>query len=138
MENKYYSPEIEDIRVGYECEFQIDKKNNVWRPFTFKKSDLFECAICNGEKVNEKNCELRTPFLTKEQIEGEGWNYVETLNNEGNPLFFKKDKLVLIYWNTTRKTMMYVDDYPREHMLFRGVIPSINEFRTIIKLLNIK
>lgn len=139
MENKYYIPNIEDLRVGYLCE--IHNYNE------FNEDEWVGCVI--GEAYNSKdslrNREsvtlpfpelLRTPYLTKEQIEKEGWNLVGELDLKnhyyGN---FIKNGNELRFWTNDSYVEIF-DKY--EDILYQGTCPSINEFRTICKLLNIK
>lgn len=118
MENKYYTPSIEDIRVGYECETQVD-------PYPYWVKTIIE----NGDCLNfiiEKDWQIRTSYLTKEQIEAEGWEY--THHNR-----FIKD----VYYLDFDRTGLLIS-YGEGTYCYDGACPSINEFRTIIKLLNIK
>lgn len=61
--NKYFTPNVEDICVGYMGEFKV---NNNWGLLNINSSELLKECI-------ENKFEFRTPFLTKEQIEDEGW-----------------------------------------------------------------
>jgi hypothetical protein len=132
MENKYYTPDIEDIRVGYEYESfikgydgELDRWNkeivSVTNPNLNFHLLLIDKYISKGE--------IRTPYLTKEQIKNEGWQitkskYVLTkgdykLTGLG---FFPNKKLRISRGSLT---------------IFYGECPSINEFRYICKLLKI-
>ena len=148
MENKYYTPTIEDIYVGYEYKEQDYKKQ--WE---FKKArDIawgdFATLIATQE--------IRVPFLTKEQIEEEGWKFNYLGKNDwfkGNipilpynevdypfELWFKLDKYWLGFYKSIHKIVILEksEEYPEgESVLFKGTIPSINEFRYISKLLGI-
>lgn len=72
---KYFTPLIEDIRVGYECEipsmiFQNETMVD-WRSYVLKHHDL---KYYFGELKEEDLLKrIRVPYLTKEQIEAEGW-----------------------------------------------------------------
>ena len=72
MEDQYYTPEIEDITIGYECELlritigEYDTKpDNIW----------VRSIVDKYEFINLSKSTTRTPYLTKEQIEKEGWKF---------------------------------------------------------------
>ena len=89
MENKYYTPDIEDIRVGYECEifnpantdpFILGHYYDSWDKITIHRVNMYDV----GRK------EFRTPYLTKEQIEAEGWIHIGgKLSSYGSQIFEK-------------------------------------------------
>lgn len=86
QQNKYYTPDISDLRVGYECEVNLvksgtitnqDKNGNTiteytepdWKKIVIKDYTYLEVAIVILLPDNR----LRVPYLTSEQIEHEGW-----------------------------------------------------------------
>lgn len=129
MENNYYTPQIEDIRIGYECQSTIDNKN--WYDFKFRKFDFGTLSI---ELLNNI---YRTPYLTKEQIEAEGWiNQNDRGMSENGGAEFKKGKYQLRYWSYHPRLRIEGDlDILLETNIMKTF--SINEFRYIIKLLGI-
>lgn len=152
QQNKYYTPSIEDICVGYEGEINWDSSyNNIWTPFKIKVQDGNDAytselsEIVNA--VHDGMSEVRTPYLTKEQIEAEGWEF--SPNYEGIPYdpdelgFLKEmeDNLTqyLLYYNPSTHHMRIekIYDCGGEGWIFRGMCPSINEFRKLCKLLSI-
>ena len=133
MENKYFTPDIEDICIGYECE--INNTHGKWESITitftnsnsFYKTDIAEVCLLVEDKY------VRVPYLTKEQIEAEGWKvdytlgdfdyYVKTVNDEEYELeFCYKERININIWKRT---------------LYHGECKDINTFRKIIKLLGI-
>lgn len=155
---KYFTPEIEDLHVGYKGEYRETSYFD-WFPFII--DDLFRDTMGYGiseyaEYLLEDN--LRTPFLTKEQIESEGWE----LYSKGIDLWFKKEvlvenfdwsglnnlygykpyKLFLNYGLHDHKIHIKCDfsgggTFADSDTLFEGYCPSINEFKIICKLLKI-
>lgn len=142
--DKYYTPDIEDLFVGYEFEFAPSNDENVYN---------WKAGILQSPGANEyildrlKKGRLRTPYLTTEQIEKEGWERTENkfLNERGIEQFKKRhmflnydpsDKGLLIinldFSRETTRPMGYPDDSS-----FKGRCPSINEFRKICKLMGI-
>lgn len=119
MENKYFVPQIEDFRIGYEYEFQGIPKG--WHKMIFSEENSLKTMKFNIENLKDT---IRVPFLTKEQIEKEGYT-VEDLNN---------DKYIK-YKNDVNE--LHIHDYNGD-TFYLGNCPSINEFRYICKLLKIE
>ena len=128
MENKYFTPELEELCVGYICEVKnsSDDKYFDWEYQLIEKSDLI--YISNWLDWGE----VRTKYLDEDDLKKEGWI------NEGN-LFFKLELDTTDRW--------YLSFYPENNRVefcdqenengFAGTIKSINEFRNIIKYLEI-
>lgn len=146
---QYYTPSIEDIRVGYECERYSGYGSHVtndrshedwWKPFQIKETDYYS-HVEGGCEMDDifgdlKNNRLRTPYLTKEQIENEGWVVV---NDEGeNYILFAKKDWSLTFWEydgTSVRIEIYFGDFETDvPENFKGDCPSINELRKIVKL----
>lgn len=148
MENKYFTPSLEDIRVGYECEFHgmtvggltiIDfsdeSKSETIREPDIKVWSPIKCGYdpwINEKTVEEikrllENNQIRTLYLTKEQIEAEGWKAVS------DSQFYKKD-VVFSFQSSLEKVTFWE---PAGDVLFNGECKDINTFRYICKLLNI-
>lgn len=165
MENKYYTPKLEELFVGYEClRYDIEsqyhptgggvegwldnmyKPHLVCNPFSSNSGDYNMLAYAK----HIENGNIRTPFLTKEQIEAEGWN---DIGRSIDLWWDKKGSFQIGSWtsrrivmhygmhghigNTDKRMYIFADDMGMDHPLFEGQINSINEFRTIIRLLGI-
>lgn len=148
-EIKYYTPDIEDIHIGYECQTrwsdEVGVNGTEWK-------DLIISDTIGFHKWQLPV--LRTPYLTREQIESEGWRFQHQggLNGdiEGKFLFIKDVKgeihqtsygmsdrisFYLVFGKELKIVKQY-DSHVKE-TVFKGSCPSINEFRTICKLLKI-
>ena len=146
MENKYFTPDIEDLCIGYECELLMNTNVSIinptsnapeFKPFIFEKNKI--------ELLIELHDSIRVPYLTKEQIEAEGWYKV----NDSYPIQTFKHSVnvdVEIIYNyethylfiTIPGTIVFVDPYINyKANLFSGNCKDINTFRKIIKLLGI-
>lgn len=130
---EYYTPNIEDIHIGYECQVSYNH-GNTWRDFIIVEEDFQRLRSIY---------KLRTSYLTKEQIEAEGWKILNdtTLNMElskcetvfeGYDIKLGEDKI------TIRAYSADIYSGGGFSTLYVGKCPSINEFRTICKLLGIK
>lgn len=144
--DKYYVPDIEDFRVGYEYEFNgeglqlviVNFSNNdppqsigeikeLWEKRIFRGNDWdIMFPITEGLKANR----IRTLYLTQEQIEDEGWEGGVKSNKKGYiySYMYKDKQLIIKKLSTT--------PFPDE-VVFSGECKSINEFRYICKLLKI-
>lgn len=136
---KYYTPDIEDIRIGYECE--VDNRYKIIGKYLIDLQSAQQCL-----KIGK----LKTPYLTKEQIEAEGWEFVTTMtsSNEFRIPFeevymkkFKKGYYQFRYSNEHFASISIWDCTdnmkPIQRNLFNGECKSINELRQIQKLLGI-
>lgn len=136
--NKYYVPNAKDLHVGYEMEvdygYFTNAELNTWYPVILKGVDS---AVLN---YLEKGY-YRTPFLTKEQIENEGWETEFNTSFDSVLFYAQRGNLFKLIYNYDTKILdIWTNDSEDDRIvgLFRGECKSINEFRYICKLLNIK
>ncbi len=152
MENQYFRPLVEDLRVGYECE--------LWDSWAYTKENWRKIVI--GEQDDENSasypyydvfvdyadniCNLRTLYLTREQIEKEGWKYTSKSIDiwfEKEGMFDRENNYIVyklkMHYNLQDKWLsINIDDRGEDQFIFNGKCKCINEFRIIMKLLNIK
>jgi hypothetical protein len=72
----YFTPSIEDIRIGYECECLWQRPEpRTWDKIEITETDTEEYLKLSVEDVirRVKSNEIRVPYLTKEQIENCGF-----------------------------------------------------------------
>lgn len=156
IKNKYFTPDIEDLKVGYICESttmpsswnindcnDVDNSDDIWEVEPISESRL--CNIIKYSMEEEGGIQrfIRTPFLTKEDIEKEGWIYSgiiatpnggiinHQLNNFKYRTSYNYNSKILEVYEVIK------DVYKEDLMIFRGICRCINDFRTICKLLNI-
>lgn len=141
---KYFIPDIEDIRVGYEC--------RVINTYFLANEWLEEKALAPLKPLTREDVinrfkyswNVAVPFLTKEQIIAEGWNistnsfYELELKNEYATYFcnlLDSNKIrILEYTKTDPKELWSMQ---RRSIIFEGKCKDINTFRYVCKLLNI-
>jgi hypothetical protein len=141
MEDKYFTPEITDLRIGYECE--------VSRKKIFTKNETQQDYFPEFEKgkieyrdflLLEGYIKIRVPYLTKEQIIAEGWEFPTqglmsadmTIYNRNMPCY--KNGYELGFDWSDKKIRIKLPS----KTLFEGECKDINTFRYICKLLNMK
>lgn len=132
MENKYFIPNIEDLHVGYEGEYHNWCMDESGKPeLNYDRWDKVILTNSNVETMLKYGVNhFRVPYLTKEQIEAEGWTY-----NEQYKTYHKVKNIesgYSIYFNTNKMLVSYNGD-----CIFYGECKDINTFRYICKLLKI-
>lgn len=154
--NKYYTPEISDLFIGYECELlkvgcaatnssecvESWSKYHIIDSFDFNHVwDIFN----EGRETN-----IRTKCLDREDIESLGWEYsinYEAVEDSTYPdeMGFLKEMednktQYLLYYNPKALLLRIekVYDCGVEGWIYKGNCLSKNELKTIMKLLNIK
>ena len=147
MENKYFTPDIEEMFVG--CEFEMHDTWGDWKKLILTE-DLLKNPMVSLGSGNERApwyWKFRVPYLTKEQIEAEGWELIQ-IYPKGACIFQKGTKeegCELTYDFTEHRvhfTELYFygldDEYTRTKLTWRSLeCKDINTFRKICKLLEI-
>lgn len=139
MENKYFTPDIEDIRVGYELQYHNWSMDEAGvKELNFNKWETTILTEGNVKTFMEYGIRggVRVPYLTKEQIEAEGW--------EPDVIQFKKEIDSDSYYSLTLAdrditiSKVYMNGWSWVWKPFySGECKDINTFRTICKLLKI-
>ena len=142
--DKYYVPESSELRIGYECEVNAlataDRKEDKWVSTCIQRIDHIERAEI---ALNLKY--LRTSYLTKEQLETDGWikgkwdNFCKPCPNDDS--FYKLHRLNkyddTVSLNYDFQNHELFIDVGSANVLFSGECKDINTFRWICKLLKI-
>lgn len=127
---KYFIPEIEDIYSGYE--YEVRRNDGKWERVTEFSNDYdYEDNPHYAIMKDIKESKIRVSYLTKEQIESEGWKNI-TLNKSIELHFIKNNNRIQFNNNTMELIISKELD-----ICFRGKCRCINEFRTIMKFLEI-
>ena len=149
MKEEYYTPETSELFIGYILEYRsksyISVEKIEWHLWTKITVNTDFLARGCSESSFDSDVEIRTKYLTKEDIESEGWSfqYQELLAvDEYNHRFFSKGRHFLEYLIEGDIIIIKIKAQTtkgREPLLiYLGSCPSINEFRKICKWLNIK
>lgn len=123
-EQKYFTPSIEDIRVGYEAEIAYLHKDN-WLSTKWRTKEETIAIITELLNYNRR---IRVPYLSKEQIEAEGWYFTQQI---GNTLFFKKKDFELTFNNN----YININNFGETDLGYWGQCKDVNTLRYITKLL---
>ena len=151
MENKYFTPDMEDFHIGYECEISTP---TIWKSGKFPEilelnSELDEFG--KDSLMKAAHAILRVPYITKEQIEAEGWELQNVLlkDDDGNDMFstgfvksideyhwyelvLQEDNKIFIQYKWYRNSVAQLC-----RTVYYGKCKDINTFRKICKLLEI-
>lgn len=129
MDNKYYTPTIEEFHVGFEYEWNNPNEDDIWRDSIACRED---CYYAVEDLIHEFRFNYRVKYLDKEDIESLGFKYIENNSfesNEDNYLsleYFKDDK----GWYLT-----YSEN--ESQFGFGGWIKNKSELITLLKQLSI-
>lgn len=139
MDNKYFIPEKEEIRIGYECEIFV---GDTWIKTTVGETYGFIGIDAIISLLKEKK--VRVAYLTKRDIVDEGWkilkksdnNYIyaeiENIPYNTSTLRYDISHTTLAIYNVFLSTAgISVPSY-------YGECADVNTFRYIIKKLKIK
>ena len=144
QQNKYYTPDISELHIGYECQLFVPKSTDpfvlggyydVWVQMSFTKP----WRIADVQKGESQ---VRTKYLDQSDIESCGWikDWDEDSNYTGcYKLLIKSDIIGQSEdnWELWHYDKIVSINNELSNRCFDGFCPSINELRTIMKFLKI-
>ena len=138
MENKYYTPNIEEFRIGFEYEVYIPEKE-LWSTETFYLNnshiDVIKYVNIQTENTLRK---VRVKYLDKSDIESLGF---EKSPDEPEEWFwnYKGDFNIQLYFNDKIENLdrgigisMYNDS-----LVFSGYIKNKSELQQVLKMIGV-
>lgn len=162
MDTKYYTPEIEEINVGFEYEWRERNTNDIWTPSKYSIGfDLFDCGsgevpasyVFNSMNDVENPIEIRVKYLDQQDIEELGFisEYVIDYDSENCDLIegyryviSNTDEFILHKGTNGDKYIIYFEhEYntftgnTEIQCIFRGYIKNKSELKKLMKQLNI-
>jgi hypothetical protein len=148
MKNKYFEPDITELRVGYEIESHEYSEDEAGIPELnydrWVKMPLTKQYLQTILKYGVSH--IRVPYLTTEQIEAEGW-IIKDVFRDGGTTIFEKDNFVLHWYGSNKMIQsnrcIFFENKSTEKrftldILFKSEIKDINTFRYIVEILGIK
>ncbi len=151
-DDKYFTPSIEDIRVGYECEIKPTGSEVDWMPYIINGDNAFKHYETRGKGATS----IRVPYLTKEQIESCGFilkaksidHWFQIAEDKRfdtdlqNFCGYKAYNVFLNYGFHDYRLKIKADfsggsDYNKAETLFDGECKCINSLRQILKQIHI-
>lgn len=151
--NKYYTPTLEEIKIGLEYQFCSGLENPTedeedWTNFVFGESDPYDFDIDGWHQHLKDAIErklIRVPYLSKEDIEECGWRFSKI--EAGTTLHFFTFKATDLEYcmdfdpNFKGKIWLRIYDIAgdfEEMNFFSGSLNNKSELRILMKWLNIK
>lgn len=139
---EYFSPNIEDIRVGYECDMTTPTKDwwthDTWVTYVLKEQPCFwnsEISELSGAISKIELNQIRVPYLTKDAIKDEGWEILKKSDN--NYIYASKGMSELRYDMEHTTLAVYNSVWKMTDMIkypaYYGECRCKNEFRQIMK-----
>jgi hypothetical protein len=147
MENKYYTPELEEFHSGFEFEYihpisEYDKENewtsHNWEARLATLTINADCISIGGFTI--KPNKIRVKILDREDIESLGWDY----DLDSTVRCEYKDYMLYNFNNSNiftikakRGFVKYGQAFVGFDILFEGVIKNKSELKKLMKQLNI-
>ena len=132
MNNKYYTPEIEEFHVGFEYEHLMYHKNlPIWVKEKFHMVDS-HFSIVNRVSLHNKTVSVK--HLDREDIEGEGWVIIH--EDERRISFHKKPNKEINFSKNDRNVTIS-KDVKRFDISFEGTIKNKSVLKQILKMIGV-
>lgn len=152
--NKYYTPDITEFCIGFECEY-YNKHSKNWLPMLVEESNYYvdyiggpeEDYIFKGNYVGHDKT-FRVKFLDQTDIEDCGfkhtgravckWYKIEKRIADGFSTYGYWNIITLIHCEDN-KVKIFAQEYETgdEHTLFQGEIKNKHELKKLMQQLNI-
>lgn len=132
-DNKFYTPNISEFYVGFECEWQCKIRNETWNK-QICDVDLLSIVYDQLEHADEEEPfeeQFRVKYLDEEDIEECGFEKIDAnkYTHLDNELYFRE--------NTGRVAILKQPNYLIPNYAFDGTIKNKNELKMILKMLGI-
>ena len=147
MENKYYTPTIEDFHVGFEYEeievLYTDKgwyktKENHWVKQIYDPSDYLQAYYLNERLKRKLFNSVRVKYLDKEDIESFGFSYKDERYYIHEKYKMGGSDIMINYISSKQELRITMIPYMRsDYYLFKGTIKNKSELKTLLKQLRI-
>lgn len=148
MESKYYTPSIEEIRVGFDFYMPLLKEDNrgnlsidnyVLHTWTGEYSMLEHFNVewdSNKKATISVPSSMRVKYLDREDIESLGW----ICQMKANSIYFKKGKYRLVHWmDEPIRLVTIIEEYAggEEAIARKVMVKNKSEFVRLLKQLGI-
>lgn len=150
MENKYYTPSIEEFYEEFEYEYftkdwieenGIKKYEPTWCKFSYNKGEDYGNNLDDVEYQIETN-QIRIKYLDKEDVESLGFKYNQLLDIFETTIQGRTDTSVFEYWLTlvdfqeNKGWRLTINGEDNENS-FNGIIKNKSELIKLLKQLGI-
>lgn len=163
MENKYYTPSIEEFHVGFEFEIHLmsvgglvildgatkevhrlsEADIKVWEPTIYNNDVIFGRPLSEIQELIS-NSQIRVKYLDREDIESLGWLHTDRSIDDWfkweQPIRLESGhriKFIMHYGYHDHKLTIKGDDGGGETCFFEGYVNNKSEFKKVMKQLTI-
>ena len=133
MENKYYTPSIEEFHVGFEYEVNLSYMfpNEVDDP-TWKSYKFSGMAFNIDLTLQLDNNTIRVKHLDREDIESLLNEAGETAGHEGKIYFSSNKSLPLLFDLNPSTGELIIEEVVSQDVLFVGILKNKSAFKIIL------
>jgi hypothetical protein len=148
-ENKYYTPEIEELHIGFEyeildlasTEYGKSPEKAIWNKEELKTSDLYSSykqdSYIETLASYLKSENLRVKYLDREDIESLGWEHDEYAYDKSDPyslIIFDKEGIKLHYDVEDHTVTIHRKD---DYMIRDIIIKNKSELKKVLKMIGV-
>ena len=144
MNDKYYTPSIEEFHVGFEYELKDEYISESQRLIDWYSQIVNSVQELESVEFEMQRNSVRVKYLDSEDIESLGFVFT----GKSIDKWFKLDgsfdiggwtsyKIVLHFNELDHRVFIYADDRGSEEVLFNGIIKNKSELVRLLKQLNI-
>lgn len=138
QDNKYYTPDITEFHVGFECEINHRDRdgsgNRTWSKEIIRFSQPYMDFIKYLFEKEKNN--IRVKYLDKEDIESLGFK--EYVHSYGTDFRNKTHKIAWWWDNKGIEIRIITESGIGEKCVFSGVVKNKSELKKLLEQLNIK
>jgi hypothetical protein len=137
MENKYYTPTIEEFHVGFEYESEEDPYNGIW-----KEQEVDQFSLGNVRVYfKDSDVEIRVKHLDQEDVESFGIGAWTDSRGYWRGFKTKNDNQYYVFHHNVDRIQSWciieiVDkDTEKRRVLFNGMIKNKSELKKVLKMI---
>ena len=145
MKNTYYTPELEEFYLGFECEY-YNRETEIWEKLTIDTIKLqlneFNYYLFydkEGEERDNYNFlsespKFRVKYLDFQDIEELGFEHIKTQPGSEEGMFKSKNsEHFMAYDYESNYCRIYFSLYDGDATIFAGTIRNKSELKTLLK-----
>lgn len=149
MENKYYTPTIEEFHIGFEYEYRNgdEWKKDILSEFSEEMTPGTLFCNIDGTLTDEGKASVRVKYLDKDDIESLGWKFNDNMSVVSQLYYlYEKDGYDLSVWYRKEGLLLVIRKVNKSsdnivvhsHSIFYGYIKNKSELKVLLKQLGIE
>lgn len=140
MDNKYYTPTLEEFHVGFRYEFTI----NLHHPaeYVWEDMELGDNELTNIQFHIERG-EIRVKYLDQDDLEELGWELDQCTGKDGCQYYITRGFDTIASLVVGSRELSYIGEHcilidAFKRGSFEGSCKNYNEMKKLMQMLNIK